>query len=188
MSLASAINLTPSVLGSAVLNSSVTSIQLERIELLDYSTSPPTPTLPNPLVNVSVQANSSNVPLSATTPLATLNEGYYLFSGIFNAFWFNPSVFFNNGITNMEVQILDNNGTIYSTDILDFSPADATTLVPSIFSRQITALVNITQPNTEIYYNIINLEFVSTTSGSQSNAGISDTLNPPSFFFNYIKL
>nr|WPF46721.1 MAG: hypothetical protein [Lake Baikal virophage 10] len=188
MSLASAINITPSVLGSGVPNSSVTTIILEQMELLDFATNPPLPTLPNPITNVSVQANVSGTPLSATTPLATLNEGYYLFSGIFNPFWFNASVYFNNGITNMEVQILDNNGTIYSRDLLNFSLADATTLVPNSFSRQITALVNITQPNTEIYYNIINLEFVSTTSASQSKAGISDEQTSGSFTFNYVKL
>jgi hypothetical protein len=188
MSLASCINITPSVLGSAVSNSSVTSIQLEQIELLDYNVNPPTSLLPNPLVNVSVQANSSGTPQPANFPLATLNEGYYLFSGIFNPFFFNASEYYDNGITNMEVQILDNNGTIYSRDLLDFSLSGANTLLPNSFSRQITALVNITSPNTEIYYNIINLDFVSTTAGAQTNSGINDEQSSGAFVFNYVKL
>lgn len=190
MSLASAINLVPPVLGSAVQSAILTEIPLNFIQLTS-ATNPPIALYPNPLVNVSVQANSSNVPLSATTPLAILDEGYYFFSGIFNAVFFNTdnTQFNNNGIVEFNVQILDNNANVYCEKVLSFSLADNTTLVPNALQTQLNALVNITQPNTEIYFNIISITFASVTAVTTTTSLINgfDFVPNVNYYFSYIK-
>lgn len=190
MSLVSCINLTPSVLGSAVQSAILTEIPLNFIQLTS-ATNPPIALYPNPLVNVSVQANSSNVPLSATTPLAILNEGYYFFSGDFNPVFFNTDInqFNDNGIVEFNVQILDNNSNVYCEKVLSFFIANNTTLVPNVLQTQLNALVNITQPNTEIYFNIISITFASVTAVTTTTSLINgfDFVPNDNSNFSFIK-
>jgi hypothetical protein len=180
MSLSTVINLVPSVFGSAIPSPTIQTIPLNYIQLTSGT--------PNPLTNVSVQATASNSTQPSSTPIVTLNEGYYFFSGDFNPQWYSTSNF-DNGILSYNVSI-GNGVDTYSQKVISFIlNGSQNTTVPNLNVQKLSGLAYITQPNTSIYFTINSIEFASTSGDNTTVSDINGNVNIPagSFTFSYIQ-